>query len=526
MKIIRKYSFLITSILCGTVTFVSAQSQNGIVKQRYILDEAISTIEDYESFATISDDETLYNFVKLFTNEDALVYNDLLGITNGETLTAKEYGEKLNEGLRNKKATVQNVKKERMWYENGSWRIRFSFDKSLSYTNKCGVYFSSKEFFDTDYHMVATLVYDEVSRKCKIEDITGSIDSSKKLPDSFFAFKTEDKRDKDLKYHSKKMEFNSYGQALLEGRYEKGAFRYSDPDVELTPIVDECNNVSMKYKARKMRIKPHYDMGLGDALQLSDAEYLSSHQTKSFSAGLDFGYVIPSKSSIKAGLFFGIGLSQSTIESTFQATNNNFYTDADVDGDDYIRNYDNVIIRQKAKLTELNIPVYLDLNVKLQKFVSLYLDFGASLNLNINHKVENEGSAYVYGVYPQYGNLRLDEHWGFNGFGPKTFSDSDLDNPDWTGVSSITADAFGGAGLRFNIPSTPLAIDIGAKYLFGLIDVAKPEGNRLDVTGGNQIVYNTVSGQSSKEHVRNFSDTFSNIKRRSLRLSFGIIIKF
>ena len=175
------YSFLIASTLCGFVTVVSAQSQSSLVKQRYVLDEAISTIEDYESFATVSDDETQYNFVNLFTNENSQVYNDLLGISSGESLTAKDYSNKLNEGLRNKKATIKNIKKERMWYENDSWRVKFSFDKTLSYTNKCGIYFSSKEFYDEEYHLVATLIYDERLRKCKIETITGSVDSQRKL---------------------------------------------------------------------------------------------------------------------------------------------------------------------------------------------------------------------------------------------------------------------------------------------------------------------------------------------------------
>ena len=520
------YGFWIASILSGFVTVVAAQSQSSLVKQRYVLDEAISTIEDYESFATISDDETLYNFVNLFTNENNLVYNDLLGISSVESLTAKEYSSKLYDGLRNKKATIKNIKKEKMWFENDSWKVRFAFDKTLSYTNKCGIYFSSNEFYEKEYHLVATLIYDERLNKCKIETITGSVDSQKKLPDTFFAFRTEDKRDKDLTYRNRKMEFNSYGQALLEGTYDKSAFRYSDPDVELTPIIDECNNVSMRYKARKMRVKLHYDLGVGEAFNLSDADILNSQKTKSTSFGIDFGYIFPSKSNLKTGMFVGLGMTQSTIEAAFQSTDYQYTTDADVDGDSYIRHYNNLSISQKAKLTELTIPAYADFNIKLHNLVSLYFDLGVNLNLNIAHDVENEGSASIYGVYPQYGNLRLDEHWGFNGFGQKTFSNSDLDDPDWGGVSSFTADAFGGAGLRFNIPSTPLSIDLGAKYVFGLMDVATPGSNKAEVAENAQLVYNTISGRNSTEHVRNFSDTFSNIKRRSLRLSVGVIYKF
>ena len=61
-------------------------------------------------------------------------------------------------------------------------------------------------------------------------------------------------------------------------------------------MVDECNNVSMKYKARKLRVKLHYDMDMGDALELSGAESINNHEVKSSSFGIDFGYVLPSKS--------------------------------------------------------------------------------------------------------------------------------------------------------------------------------------------------------------------------------------
>ena len=517
-------------VLLGCMITSTAKAQrSSIAKQRVVLDEAISTIEDYEAFATIADDEVRYSFEKLFVDENANVYDDLLGISKEQLLTVKEYSGKLTEGLRNKKATIKNIRKERLWQEDDLWKVAISFDKTLSYTNNCGIFFSSKEFYDTEYHLLATLVYDENTKKCKIESITGSVDSQRKLPDRFFAFKSEDKRDQQLTYQGKKMSFNSYGQALLEGTYEKSGFRYSDPDVELTPMVDECNNVSMKYKARKLRVKLHYDMDMGDALELSGAESINNHEVKSSSFGIDFGYVLPSKSVVKIGLFAGLGFSQSTIETDFQSSDYYYNTDADVDGDTYIRHYNNFRLSQKIKLTELLVPLYADINIKLHQLVSLYFDIGLKANLNISHSVDNtEGGAYIYGIYPQYDNLRLDEKWGFNGFGNKSYSNSDLANPDMTGVSGLTVDAFGGAGLRIGIPSTPLAIDVSANYLFGLMDVAKPEGSKIDLTGNinSPLAYNSVSGKNSTERVHNLIESFSSVKRKSPRLSIGVIYKF
>lgn len=526
-----KKLFLCIGIAVGgcMITSTANAQQTNIAKQRLVMDEAISTIEDYETFATIADDEVRYSFENLFVDENAIVYNDLLGISHGETLTVKEYCKELSDGFRNKKSTIKNIKKEGMWYENETWKIQFSFDKTLSYTNKCGVYFSSLEFYEKDYHLIATLIYDETARICKIESITGSVDSPKKLSDNYFAFKTEDKRDQSLTYKKQKMTFNSYGQALLDGSYNKSSFRYSDPDVELIPIIDQCDIVSMRYKARKMRIKLHYDLGMGESFDLSEADRMNSHKTSSSSFGVDFGYVFPSKSNIKTGLFLGLGMSQSTVETVFKTSDYYYSTDADVDGDNYVRHYVDFNLSQKVKLTELVVPVYADINIKLHQLVSLYFDLGVKAMLNIEHKVDNtEGSAYIYGVYPQYNNLRMDEHWGYNGFGNKTFSNSDLDNSDLVGVSSFTADAFGGVGLRLNIPSTPLSIDIGVQYQYGFMDILKPEGNRIELSNNNNspLVYNTVSGSKSIEHVRNLSEVLSSVKRKSLKLSLGVIYKF
>ena len=526
----KNITILIGIAVWGFIMPSTAYAQlSRIAKQRIVMDEAISTIEDYETFATIADEETRYSFKNLFVNDSASVYNDLLGIYKGEALTAKEYCKLLSDGLRNKKAIIKNIKKDDIHYENGMWKVKFSFDKTMSYTNKCGVYFSSTEFFEKDYHLTATLIYDDMIGKCKIESITGTVDSRKKFPETYFVFKRENKNDSLLTYLNQRLKFNSYGQALLEGSYDVEAFRYADPDVILSPVIDDCNNVSMRYRSTEYRIKLHYDLGIGESLDLSEADRLNKHKTRSSSFGVDFGYVIPSKSIVKFGLFSGLGLSMSTIETAFQSPDYYYSTNADVDADNYIRHYADFNLSQKVKLTELTIPLYADININLHQMVSLYFDLGVKANFNIGHKIDNtQGSAYIYGVYPQYDNLRLDEHWGYNGFGNKNFTNSELVNTDLVGVSNFTVDAFGGVGLRFNIPSSPLTIDIGANYQYGFMDIVKSEGEKIDLSNNTNtpLVYNTISGQNSTENVHNLSESFSNIKRKSLKLSVGLIFKF
>ena len=140
--------------------------------------------------------------------------------------------------LRNKKTIIKNIKKESVEYENGVWNIKFSFEKAVSYANKCGVLFSSSEFYGDVYQMEASLVYDTERKRCKIASISGKVNSSKKLTQPFFAFKSEDKRDSLLKYKGEYLIFNSYKQALVEGELAPKMFSYADPDVFVIPVIE------------------------------------------------------------------------------------------------------------------------------------------------------------------------------------------------------------------------------------------------------------------------------------------------
>ena len=122
----------------------------------------------------------------------------------------------------------------------------------------------------------------------------------------------------------------------------------------------------------------------------------------------------------------------------------------------------------------------------------------------------------------------MDGHWGHNGFGEHTFDDSELVNDEVQGVESLTFDLTGSAGLRFNIPTTPLAIDLGFNYLLGLNELIKQQGSQIGEQNNpqSQFVYNSVSGLNNKEHMRNLTEVLSSVKRQSMKLSLGLIYKF
>lgn len=530
MKNMKKNFFSIALMACLTVSAYAQQSR--VAQQRIILDEAISTIEDYETCATVSDDEIYYSFLDLFVNEKAPVYNDLLGDSKSKTVTAGDYARRMYRGMRNKKATIYNVKNEGVTNENGVWRARFSFEKSVSYVDSCGIYFSSQEFYDQVYHLTANMVYDESSGRCKIESITGTIDSQKSLPTEYFVFVSEDPRDEQLLYHGEPVaeKLNSYHQAFLPGSVStvtKKDFSFPDPSIEPRLVADRCN-VSMSYRIRRLRLKAHYDLGLGKAYQLDGDNLLKSSDSKASSFGLDFGYMFSSKSSFSLGAFIGVGMTQSTIDLAYENPDYQFTSTADVDGDTYTRHYRNLALKQSMKLSELNVPLYMDMNYSFNPYFSVFADLGVRLNFDMKHEVDaTEGSAYVYGVYHQYDGLVLDEQWGYNGFGQQTYGPSQLLSKELLDVNSFTVDGVGSLGFRFNIPTTPLTFELGLSYLMGLTEVVKTANVTQLTTDGNlPVVYNTVSGMESTEHLHNLSESLNSIKRQQLRLNLGLTLKF
>jgi len=377
--------------------------------------------------------------------------------------------------------------------------------------------------------MHAVLVYESQINSCKIEKITGSIDSDAVLPNDFYTLQRSGEKDKGLKYNRRNITYNSYGQAYLEAPVTKSQFSYSDADVVAVPkINDECKLVSVNYKARRWAVKLHYDLGLGETYSLEKNLYGESKSSAN-SFGLDFGYIFPSKSKLKTGLFLGVGMSQSKLDLSCSSSNDYSYTtNQDVTGLTYNRYYKDLSLSQSYKMSDLVIPVYFDFDWHFTKLVSLYIDLGAKVNYNLSHKVEStQGSAYIYGIYRDFDNLLMNELWGRNGFGNYTVTTSD--DADIVDYNAFTVDAFGGAGLRIGIPNVPVYLDLGVSYQYGFMNLLKSEVQRSlsgTATYNTAIMYNTISGTQSTEHVRNLIEGSSSLKRNKLSFNIGLMLKF
>lgn len=515
-------------LLSGSAMTVSAQN-DAAMKSR-VRDKAVKLIvDDYDAYANVNNDEASYSFKRLFTSSSASVYNDLLGISNKESLSVEDYADLLaNKSIKSKRVSIKNVKVEsEPRLVNNRWTAIISFDKEMSYYNDCGVFFSSKEFYGSDYHLSASVVYDETEDRCRIERIDGYVNSDKKLPSEYQVFKKNSERDLDLTYHEQKLQFNRNSQAIMAGEYDSQGFKHPKFKKEdLKPVKDPCNFITMRYGADRKKsfmIKPNVSMDLGKAFSIEGKEMFNDSKSSGFGVGVDFGFPLVATNMFTLSAFAGIGMMSSSI-SGLSYNGDYFYAagpEADVDGNLYERHYQGLSYEQSVKLTDLSIPLYLDAEFSFSEMLSAFVDLGLSLNLNMSNSISTEKISVekIWGLYNQYNNLILDGSWPNNGFTNTHQPLSISGDAEFEGLSGTTASLLAEAGLRFNIPNSKIAIGLGVGMVSGLSNLYQKDNKATN----NRIIEYTVDKGEEVICLANLSES---VKRQSLRVKIHLIYKF
>ncbi len=520
--------FVSTMLL--VLAMIPMYAQKGVTPiERISLDKALTVIEDYETLSALSDEDAYYSFIDLFFDEEVLVYNDLLGLSDGNEISVREYADVLFGNAKSIQVFVSDINREQLWNDGSNWKVQFSFDKTIVYSNKCGIYFSSDDFYESKHHLHATIVYDSQKDECKIESISGNIDSDRKLADEFFVINRINTYDESLLYKGRKVEYNRYGQMFLQSPVSVKDFSCLDADVAVTSAIDpDCKTVAISYRPRRWTLKLHYDFGLGESFDY-DKSNLRNPSSEYGNLGLELGYIFPSKTNVKVGLFTGVNLSTSKLCMDYYADTYSYKTNADVDNDMYQRVYKNLSVSQTNSFTDLCIPLYLDFDIRYSRPVSIYFDLGARAVLNMSNKLSENSmiASSIYGMYDGY-NLYGSSH--INGFCDSPDKFENLNGESLGEYSKISVDAMAGVGVRYNVPKVPVTIDLGVRYLYGIMNLLDDSNSKPDLNLGNTVsnplVFNTITSGSSVEYVKNLLETSNNLKLRQMSFNIGIIYKF
>lgn len=543
MKVGTKY---FTAMLLMITSMMTYAQELTVQEERLFNLKVYNQLEKYRNAGLLQDSpELIDEFVSAFASDSMLIYNDLLGILDGERVTVRQYVNALSEKSEAVKIHIKDVKKGEVRDAGDAWTMELMFNRTVEYFADSDYFLSSEKFYGNAYQMKALFAMNKETGDCRIVSIDGSVDSAKpRLGTDYIVFQKKDTRDESVKYKGQLIEYNSFDQAVMPGAEHQLLVReleFKDPDVTMSAKKSDDHAYVFNYKSARWRLKPHADITLSNYYQVSKPTALDTKVSGS-EYGLDLGYVFPSKQKFKTSIYFGAAVGTSKIDMNLSSYDYSYSTNQDVDGDQYTRHYQDVKLSQGIKNLNVIIPLYFDFDIRFHRYVSLYLQLGAKMYLNVQSKMQYaNGDSYAYGMY-KYGSelLRLDENFTdekghpYNGFGTQVYSMSDLDPQLVPGVKKFTVDAFGGIGIRGNIPYVPLTVEVGVNYQLGFMNVIEKTGNEAQFQSTNisdinrLLVWNTVSTSdlSNQNHVANMTSAFSSIKRRFLQLKIALAYKF
>lgn len=498
--------------------------------RRFNLD-ALRTLEDYEKSSALSttkrrDQE---DFKYLFKDTQLPIFNDLNGLSADSTLTVSDYASLLCEKANSTSVKIKNLRKGEPYFSEGAWKMDVSFDKEISYFNGCEAIFNSRTDFGEDFHLEGTLAWNSEYRDCQFLRLEGT--PVELLPSDYLIYKDHraaEPRDTSLLVNGKHLEYNDWKQAFLPW---DSKFVYPDPDVRISvdTIGQDCHLVEVKYKPKRWRIKALYQMSLGNPYDVSALEDAKGSTTE---LGLEMGYIIPSRSKVKWGLFFGAALSQTSLDMTQGKLSYHYNTfgDADIDGDSYTRYYDIRNMRQTLKTTDVAGLAYLDMDIRFSKYFSWYFDLGAKAYYNLSSELSGlQGTYSTYGEYPDYNLvLRPEDNWSnpINGFVKNaSWRDDMVEKED---LNPLSVDIMGRVGFRILLYKN-LFLDIAGSYQYTVMSpLTMNSYSKVELTGSElnaaiaPMTYTIYGG----EKVRPLYESLSTFNRRFLSVNAGLMLRF
>lgn len=522
MNTIIKYTVCLMLLIQSVATFGETPSNTQRRKANLY---SYQLLENLESASTISNDEAEELFRSIFKSDTINLYNDLPGLSVAERLSLDEYVELLKT-VNGKKVAFKNVRGGGIEDAGDYWIVNLLFEKVIQYNTDGGAIIESSEYYDgQSYKMSAQVSIDKMTGASYILSINGDIDSTRpRLAPGFLIFEKQDKRDANLLYNKKPLVFNKYGQSFIEKPYK---FSYPDDDVNLSVIENgqyDNKRITINYKPKRWRIRPNVTYALGSEYDLSENDGIES-SSSNIELSVDFGYIFPSSSKLKIGIFWGVGMCKSKLDLHLDNCSYN-YSDAgngDMDGDSYIRYYEVSNVNQSIDITNLRVPLYLDMEYRPVKRLALYGQLGAYGYYNLQNKFNYSASFYCYGVYPQYGNLLIDDP-SINEFGYGEYQLSNYE--DGYLVESLSLDAFASIGLRISLLKQ-LSLDLGVSYQLPIIELfndfyhyKKPNGS-IDKYSA-LFRYDTYYGQEAPTYLRDHCK----ISKNPFKIKAGFTFKF
>ena len=527
MKTTIKYILFL--LLCLSSIGINAQSLSNVERRKMYMD-VLNLINDYEKYAEV-DGRNKRSFLRLFSDPATPIYNDLMGVSESQTMPAHEYADLMVSQAKYPEVIIRNVLHDTPQYADGKWYMHVLFDKELEYMDSCGIFeFSSRKHYGADYQMNALVSWD--GKSAKIDSLEGSIDTDVlPYPTNYMIFEP--------RHHRDTTELLCNGLPIASEYYDRKAYAIlppdsicvfdypTDMDIHITLNRDPENKVYyMTYKPKRWRIKTRYEQAVATRSEgfdwknplnveaefifndgkssddkVKSKEHVLNHTTSMRAFGVDLGYIFPSSGSVKWGLFAGAALRLTSIKTFHDSSNALKYNrwtsgNEDADNEKYLRQYEISELQYHTKINELYIPVYFDMDIRFSNRFSMYCDFGTKVYWAFKNPITSFSANYkVTGKYPDYGGVVFDEtsfgdDYVLNGFVDDGFiSETNVYSSTKDYGINFSVDVFTGLGFRARV-FKDLYIDLGCNYQYNvgdiMEDIRKNEYNNMSIKSASE----------------------------------------
>lgn len=509
-KTMKKYIFALIASVMATGSVAQKLTPQ---EERDFYQKAYNMVNVYAQTSKLSDDRDVSQFTDLFKNSSMEICNDLMSLSYKQTLPVAEYIRLLREAdmVKVKVSDVQKIGE--IEEEDEAWLMSVSLKKRISFVNKCNTLFDSYDFFGHDFVLLMTIAMDKETRECHINELLPDV-AIPEFPRDYRVLVKTDDRDNNLDVNGSYVNF-VMDQKLLR---PNDVLYYRGAKVDEKDMNDQCDHkVFADYSDKSWRVRVGGSFAVSGFNKLGNTSGIETPTNSEMGFGVDIGYVFPSTSHLRFGVFAGIGLSMNNLTMEFTPTGNDLGFEApataDEDGNRYTRLYemlDGKPITQEIKGTDITVPLYVDVEYEFNSIFSIYADAGVKLQTSSGEMTATTGEYKTWGRYPDYQNLEIGKAGDvkLNDFG--THSAIGVDEEGIT--KSMSIGGLLGVGLRINL-NKAFALDAGVQYQMG--------GKSLKADNGSIFSY-TLDGGDKVNLLRKAGD----ISHSALKVTASLIYKF
>lgn len=491
----------------------------------------LDLIERYEDFAGVYDDDSEYEFLRLFRTPDVSVYAGdlLLGYdTKSSSLPANEYAKQILDYAQNISVNINTVSKGTPYFADNLWYVPISFKKNVEYTDG-NVILSSKDYYEEEFIISLLVACNPEEEYCKISEITGRINSDKSFPKQYWVIQEPEESYSKLNLNDmltsngEKLNYSTYGYAIVP---ENSIDAMNEMKYEVRIKADTLNTtirhklIAYDFKKTRGRMKIRNKVAPFSAYGINSD--MVDAKSWGYELGVDLGFGLPvgATGGSRFGIFVGAAAAYSNLSLSLKEGFSYEYTLEQYDNNSLHSNkttdnykFDVNSVEEQSSYTDLMIPLYMSWDHRLgnRDLIWLNWNIGAKTYINLNQ-------LYNLNEYKVNGSIqRNNESVSFANM-PKGF----IATPDYK-KSFIDITAMANAALHIRC-SQSTYITLGAGYEIGITRSHK-EGDTPYYKKNS--VYPFVYSESLDKPVAVHSlfDSTS-FRRKALWLDLGVMFKF